>query len=229
MTASNTITVLDNDIVCGRGRGFEIFPGNQTFRRIIYENATSYVGHLENRSEKSILIKLIASKISENNMRFVKRAKLGWSLLGENEVKLKVRVVQDIFNFNLVSKNFISTHLFPFRLATHFEMQPLYKENQTREITRERRRTGELRTLLAVMKTSMSDKSLSPFSPTLATLPMLALPRTKRPPMKTSSHCHSKRNRRSIYWPILLASHTTRPTRARTLWVLVGRFLAMTS
>lgn len=90
MTASNTITVLNNDIVCGRGRGFEIFPGNQTFRRIIYENATSYAGHLENRSEKSILIKLIASKISENNMRFVKRAKRGWSLLGENEVKLKI-------------------------------------------------------------------------------------------------------------------------------------------
>lgn len=91
MTNSTTTTPAENDIVCGRGKGFDLLPANQTFRRIIAENAARYSGFRKSRTEKSILIRLIAHQLKMDNMRFVRRTKHGWKALLEHEVNLKVR------------------------------------------------------------------------------------------------------------------------------------------
>ena len=91
MTNSITTIPAENDIVCGRGKGFDLLPGNQTFRRIIAENAARYSGFRKSRTEKSILIRLIAHQLKMDNMRFVRRTKQGWKTLLEHEVNLKVR------------------------------------------------------------------------------------------------------------------------------------------
>ena len=81
----------ENDIVCGRGKGFDLLPANQIFRNIIAENAAPYSGFRKSRTEKSILIRLIAHQLKMDNMRFVRRTKQGWKALLEHEVNLKVR------------------------------------------------------------------------------------------------------------------------------------------
>ena len=90
MNEFDTIVVTDNDIVCGRGKGFENLVANQTFRRIIDENASWYSSRQKNRTEKSILIRLISHQLKEKGMRFVKRAQDGWKVLDEKQVFLKV-------------------------------------------------------------------------------------------------------------------------------------------
>lgn len=90
MNAFDTIVVTDRDIVCGRGKGFENLVANQTFRRIIDENASLYSSRRKNRTEKSILIRLIAHQLKEKGMRFVKRTQNGWKSLDEKKVFLKV-------------------------------------------------------------------------------------------------------------------------------------------
>ncbi len=90
MNAFDIVVITDNDIVCGRGKGFENLVANQTFRRIIDENASWYASRRKNRTEKSILIRLIAHQLKEKGMRFIKRAQNGWKSLDEKEVFLKV-------------------------------------------------------------------------------------------------------------------------------------------
>ena len=91
MTYSITTIPAENDIVCGRGKGFDLLPANQIFRSIISENAERYSGFRRSRTEKSILIRLIAHQLKMDNMRFVKRTKQGWKALPDHEVNLKVR------------------------------------------------------------------------------------------------------------------------------------------
>jgi hypothetical protein len=95
MNDFDTIVVTHNDIVCGRGKGFENLVANQTFRRIIDENASWYSSRQKNRTEKSILIRLISHQLKEKGMRFVKRAQDGWKVLDEKQVFLKVSLILD--------------------------------------------------------------------------------------------------------------------------------------
>ena len=95
MTIPNDTIPSENDIVCGRGKGFDLFPANQIFRSIIADNAARYHSFQKCRTEKSILIHRIAHQLKMDNMRFVKRTKNGWKALPENEVNLKVRSQPD--------------------------------------------------------------------------------------------------------------------------------------
>ena len=81
----------ENDILCGRGKGYDGCRANQIFRSTIADNAARYSGFQKNRTQKSILIHLIAHQLKMNNMRFVKRTNHGWKTLQEKEVNLKVR------------------------------------------------------------------------------------------------------------------------------------------
>jgi hypothetical protein len=85
------ISVLDKDILCGRGKGLESFPGNRIFRQIIKQHAAEYGNPKTSRSERSHVVQFIANQLVGDGMRFVKRDKKGWVVLGDHEVKLKVR------------------------------------------------------------------------------------------------------------------------------------------
>lgn len=89
-TPDLSITLVDDDILCGRGRGLESFPGNKVFRRIIKEHASFYVDPKTSRSAKSRLVQRIAARLSAENMRFLKKLKGGWRQLEEYDARLKV-------------------------------------------------------------------------------------------------------------------------------------------
>ena len=85
------IDVMDTDILCGRGRGLESFPGNTIFRRIIKEHADMYGRAKTSRAEKSRLVRLVADRLAEEDMRFVKKVnKKDWVALEDSDAKLKV-------------------------------------------------------------------------------------------------------------------------------------------
>ena len=87
---NTTISVLDTDIVCGRGKGLENFPGNRIFRQFIKQHAAEYGNPKASRSERSQVVQFITSLLIDEGMRFVKRETKGWVVLGDHEVKLKV-------------------------------------------------------------------------------------------------------------------------------------------
>lgn len=84
------ISIGDNDILCGRGRGLESFPGNKVFRQMIKEHASFYVDPNTSRVAKSRLVQRISARLSTENMRFLKKMKGGWRQLDEYDAKLKV-------------------------------------------------------------------------------------------------------------------------------------------
>jgi aromatic ring hydroxylase len=84
--------VTDQDILCGRGRGLESFPGNKLFRQVIKEHAATYIAPNTTRSERSRMVRLISDRLASEGMRFIKRVnKEGWSPLEDYDAKLKVR------------------------------------------------------------------------------------------------------------------------------------------
>lgn len=87
---NTTISVLDTDIVCGRGKGLENFPGNRIFRQFIKQHAAEYGNPKASRSERSQVVQFITILLIDEGMRFVKRETKGWVVLGDHEVKLKV-------------------------------------------------------------------------------------------------------------------------------------------
>ncbi len=107
---NTTISVLDTDIVCGRGKGLENFPGNRIFRQFIKQHAAEYGNPKASRSERSQVVQFITSLLIDEGMRFVKRETKGWVVLGDHEVKLKVcswdacRINETLF-FNLSLTN----------------------------------------------------------------------------------------------------------------------------
>mmetsp|Transcript_13924 Transcript_13924/g.23129 ORF Transcript_13924/g.23129 Transcript_13924/m.23129 type:complete len:278 (-) Transcript_13924:85-918(-) len=103
---TNTLTFSDEDVVCGRGKGFELFPGNTKFRLIIKENADMYSRQKTSRTAKSQLIKVIFGQLETHDMRFVKRCTKqgGWKVLGENEIRLKIgHALRDVETLRLKS------------------------------------------------------------------------------------------------------------------------------
>ena len=87
---NDKITVMDHDVLCGRGRGLESFPGNKMFRRIIKEHASLYGDATTPRKEKSRIVTLIAEHMVAANMRFLKRQNRKWSVLSHSDARLKV-------------------------------------------------------------------------------------------------------------------------------------------
>lgn len=92
MTESTNFTTFEvNDIVCGRGRGFDSYTGNKLFRSIIREHAVVYSSENTSRNDKTNVIKSILFELQASNARFIRQKKnLGWTLLSEREVRLKV-------------------------------------------------------------------------------------------------------------------------------------------
>lgn len=88
---SKILQVTDQDIICGRGRGLESFPGNKVFRQIIKEHAAMYIAQGTSRAERSRMVRLISVRLSSEGMRFIKRASKGWIPLEDYDAKLKVR------------------------------------------------------------------------------------------------------------------------------------------
>jgi hypothetical protein len=92
MTESTNFTTFEvNDIVCGRGKGFDSYPGNKLFRSIINKHAVAYSSESTNRKDKTMVIKKILFELKANNARFIRRKKnSGWTMLSEREVQMKV-------------------------------------------------------------------------------------------------------------------------------------------
>ena len=89
---STKVKVGAMDIVCGRGKGYDNFPGNIEFRRIVKEHAATYTAKRTTRTEKSIIIRIIAKELLVHNIRFLKcKGDQGWVVLSDYEVNLKVR------------------------------------------------------------------------------------------------------------------------------------------
>ena len=85
------------DIVCSRGKGYDDFPGNVEFRRIINEHAAAYSAKRTTRTDKSIIIRIIAKELLLHNIRFLKcKGDKGWVVLSEYEVNLKVRSTRQL-------------------------------------------------------------------------------------------------------------------------------------
>ena len=82
-----------NLIVCGRGKSFDLLPGNLTFRQVISDYASQYASFQKSRAKKSILIRWIASHVKECGMVFVKRTKNGDIELDDSEILIKGRLI----------------------------------------------------------------------------------------------------------------------------------------
>jgi hypothetical protein len=99
---STNVEVGVMDIVCGRGKGYDDFPGNVEFRRIIKEHAAAYSAKRTTRTEKSIIIRIIAKELLLHNIRFLKcKGDQGWVVLSEYEVNLKVRSLSQADNTSM--------------------------------------------------------------------------------------------------------------------------------
>ena len=80
----------ENDIICARGKTFDLSHANQIFRSIIAANAERYIKMKKSRAEKSIMIRLVAYELKMKNMRFIRPSKHGWKVLSDKEINLKV-------------------------------------------------------------------------------------------------------------------------------------------
>lgn len=87
-----SVTPTDNDVVCGRGRGYDMLAGNRAFRRLIKEHASIYSNSIStSRKRKSLITKTIREQLANENMRFLKKNRDGiWHEMGEKEIKLKI-------------------------------------------------------------------------------------------------------------------------------------------
>lgn len=80
--------VSDNDVVCGRGKGFYNKPGNCRFRQLVQE----FVGQYEqarSKLDKTMVLSAIVDRVLEQG-RFVKRKTGGvWVEIGEDQAREK--------------------------------------------------------------------------------------------------------------------------------------------
>jgi hypothetical protein len=83
------------DVFCGRGKGFDEFPGYQFFRNLIHGYSTSYSSARTSRAERSQLIRTILTQLKTRTIRFIKRSDVNnWVVLEEKEINIKVRIDQ---------------------------------------------------------------------------------------------------------------------------------------
>lgn len=87
------LDVMDNDILCGRGKGLESFPGNKFFRRTIKEHAIVYGNPRTSRAERSRLVRMIADRLRAEGRRFIKRVERNWVMLDDRDSKMKVCMI----------------------------------------------------------------------------------------------------------------------------------------
>lgn len=89
MMGSEFTKLQDLDIVCGRGKSYDSFPGNAIFKRLVRQYSEVYSER--ERLQKAVVIQQIAKQLQASNIRFVKRAFQGrWVLLSDEEVSVKV-------------------------------------------------------------------------------------------------------------------------------------------
>ncbi|KAI2503454.1 hypothetical protein MHU86_11002 [Fragilaria crotonensis] len=84
------LDVMDNDILCGRGKGLESFPGNKFFRWTIKEHAIVYGNPRTSRAERSRLVRMIADRLRAEGRRFIKRVERTWVMLDDRDSKMKI-------------------------------------------------------------------------------------------------------------------------------------------
>jgi hypothetical protein len=81
--------ISDNDVVCGRGKGYYNKPGNRRFRQIVQ----GFVGQYEQartKLDKTMVLSAIVDRVMEQG-RFIKRKAGGvWVEIGEDQAREKV-------------------------------------------------------------------------------------------------------------------------------------------
>lgn len=96
MAPQSMIKPTEKDVVFGRGRFFQYYPGNETFRQFVENKETQY--NKANRTEKVHLTKAIVSELKANGIRFLKldqneSGKNIWTHANEKEIYKKVSQV----------------------------------------------------------------------------------------------------------------------------------------
>lgn len=89
---NETIAVpTDHDVLCGRGKGPRMHPGNAFYYRLLRETYPEYKS--ARTGVKALLIKKIVSLVREQNGRFLERQKVGntwvYSNIGEERALMK--------------------------------------------------------------------------------------------------------------------------------------------
>ena len=85
-------TPTESDVICGRGRRYDMLEGNRAFRRLIKKHATSYSNSIStSRKRKALIVKVIREQLSHRNVRFLKQNRDGTlHEMGDKEIKVKI-------------------------------------------------------------------------------------------------------------------------------------------
>ena len=77
-----------NDVLIGRGGGYQEHPGSQYFDKLIYERFEEYF-LIDNKFQKSPIIMEIIQTIKDSGGRFLQRTPAGWEILDDVVVRDK--------------------------------------------------------------------------------------------------------------------------------------------
>jgi hypothetical protein len=77
-----------NDVLLGRGKGFQQYIGNVRYRHLIEEHSTRYES--ASMMEKKELTEEVVRIIKEASGRFLKEDSAGWAEVGDNVARFKV-------------------------------------------------------------------------------------------------------------------------------------------
>lgn len=89
---NETIAVpTDHDVLCGRGKGPRMHPGNDFYYRLLRETYPEYKS--ARRGVKALIIEKVVSMVREQNGRFLERQQIGntwvYSNIGEERALIK--------------------------------------------------------------------------------------------------------------------------------------------
>lgn len=88
---NKNIIPSSNDIVSGRGRGYEKLEGNKVFRKLIKSQKSAYSDPKTSRKEKSEIVLSVRAVLSKRGMRMLKTVNdEDWVEMSESETKKKI-------------------------------------------------------------------------------------------------------------------------------------------
>jgi hypothetical protein len=90
-SSSNILMVglpMNDDIICGRGRGAWTNPGNLKFKKVIEDNLQRY-SDARRRKEKSLVIDYVLNTMVYGGARFVKQERKVWYHISKKEAREK--------------------------------------------------------------------------------------------------------------------------------------------
>ena len=78
-----------NDILLGRGRPFQDYPGNQMMTKLINSYREQY-DHATERLDKMFICLSVTKEVQERGSRFLQRTSLGWEEVDQEKAEKKV-------------------------------------------------------------------------------------------------------------------------------------------